>query len=47
MDPLPEYAPGPVLLTVWDSGIPPEENPCRNFCPQNERGFINTVRYHL
>lgn len=47
MDPTPEYAPKPVRLTVWRSAIPPEENPCRTFCPQNERGFINTVEYCL
>ncbi|MDU0458768.1 MAG: urea carboxylase-associated family protein [Geobacteraceae bacterium] len=47
MDPRPEYAPGPVRLTVWDSGVAPKENSCRSFCPQNERGFINTARYHL
>ncbi|MDD2897857.1 MAG: urea carboxylase-associated family protein [Desulfuromonadaceae bacterium] len=47
MDPKAEYAPGPVKLTIWDSGITPENNPCRGFCPQNERGFINTGRYHL
>lgn len=47
LDPKAEYAPGPVKLTVWDSGVTPEENPCRSFCPQNERSFINTGRYHL
>lgn len=46
MDPKPEYAPGPVQLTVWRSELAAETNPCRSFCPQNERGFINTVRYH-
>lgn len=45
MDPNPEYAPKPVQLTQWRSAIPQEENPCRTFCPQNERGFVNTAQY--
>lgn len=45
LDPNPEYAPKPVKLTVWRSAIAPEANPCRSYCPQNERGFVNTVEY--
>lgn len=47
MDPRPDYGPGPVKLTVWNSGIAPEQNPCRSFCAQNQRGFMNTIEYHL
>ncbi len=47
LDPSPTYAPGQTKLTVWHSAIPPEQNICRSFCPQNQRGFMNTVEYHL
>lgn len=45
LDSRPEYAPKPVQLTVWRSAIAPEQNPCRTSCPQNERGFANTLDY--
>ena len=47
LDPAEDYAPKRVLLTVWDSRIPAEENPCRTSCEQNGRGFTRTQRYHL
>ena len=40
-----EFSPRPVKLTAWRSGTAPENDPCRNRCPENERGFINTERY--
>ena len=39
------YKPKPVLLTVWESGVPSEKNICRTSCEENGRGFINTQRY--
>lgn len=47
MDQNPRYEPKPVKLTVWRSDIDPEENHCRTSCPQNERGFANTVEHQL
>jgi hypothetical protein len=45
LDPTPEYAPMPVRMTAWRSGTAPADDPCRNACPENQRGFINTERY--
>ena len=39
------YSPSDILLTAWRSGIADENDVCRNSCPQNQRGFINTERY--
>jgi len=42
LDPNPEYAPKPVLLQAWRCGTPDEQDTCRNFRPENVRGFYNT-----
>lgn len=42
LDPNPEYAPKPVLLQAWRCGTPDEQDLCRNFRPENVRGFYNT-----
>lgn len=42
LDPNPEYAPKPVLLQSWCCGTPDEQDLCRNFRPENVRGFYNT-----
>ncbi len=42
LDPNPEYAPKPVLLQAWSCGTPDEQDQCRNFRPENVRGFYNT-----
>jgi len=42
LDPNPEYAPKPVLLQAWSCGVPDESDQCRNFRPENVRGFYNT-----
>lgn len=47
MDPEPAYRPRAVDLSVWRSGTAPVEDPCRNRCPENERGFTNTERLYL
>jgi uncharacterized protein len=45
LDPSTAYAPKPVRLTAWRSGTAPADDPCRNRCGENQRGFINTERY--
>lgn len=42
LDPRPEYAPKRVRLTAWRSGTPDTDDYCRNFRPENQRGFYNT-----
>jgi urea carboxylase-associated protein 2 len=42
LDPNPDYAPKPVLLQAWRCGTPDEQDHCRNFRPENVRGFYNT-----
>ena len=47
LDPSPVYAPKPVTLTVYTSSPPGPDDFCRNFRPENHRGFILTERYFL
>lgn len=47
LDPAETYQPRPVQLGIWHSGTAPAEDPCRNRCPENQRGFINTERLYL
>lgn len=42
LDPNPQYQPKPVKLTAWRSELPDEYDYCRNFRPENQRGFHNT-----
>ncbi|TAJ80978.1 MAG: urea carboxylase-associated family protein [Gallionellaceae bacterium] len=42
LDPNPQYAPKPALLQAWRSGVPNKDDHCRNFRPENVRGFYNT-----
>jgi hypothetical protein len=46
LDPKPEYQPAAIKLTAWHAGIAPANDLCRNSCPQNQRGFINTERFY-
>jgi uncharacterized protein YcgI (DUF1989 family) len=46
MDPQPAYAPKPVRLTASRAVAPGEDDYCRNFRPENRRGFENTERYY-
>jgi urea carboxylase-associated protein 2 len=39
------YAPAPVKLTAWRSGVAGRDDACRARCPENGRGFLNTERY--
>ncbi len=45
LDPKPDYQPAAVKLAAWHVGPATTDDPCRNSCPQNQRGFINTERY--
>jgi uncharacterized protein len=45
-DPKPEYKPAAVKLTAWHAGLASADDLCRNHCPQNQRGFVNTERYY-
>jgi len=42
LDPNPAYQPRPVQLTAWRCGTPDAQDHCRNFRPENARGFYNT-----
>jgi urea carboxylase-associated protein 2 len=42
LDPNPRYAPKPVSLQAWRCGTPDANDYCRNFRPENARGFYNT-----
>lgn len=39
------YNPQPVQLTAWSSGVVDEDDYCRNFRPENVRGFANTEQW--
>ncbi len=42
LDPKPEYAPGRLQLIAWHADAPGADDYCRNFRPENRRGFYNT-----
>jgi urea carboxylase-associated protein 2 len=44
LDPNPRWEPKPVQLIAWRSDPPGEDDYCRNFRPENRRGFTNTER---
>lgn len=41
------YEPSAVKLSSYYVGNAPSDDICRNSCPQNSRGFVNTERYYL
>jgi len=47
LNPSDKYLRKPVKVTI--SAVEPAaaDDPCRRFCPENERGFINTETYHI
>ena len=45
LDPNPAWSPKPVDIALWKSGTAPADDPCRDHCPENRRGFINTEHY--
>lgn len=47
LDPAPHYQPRPININVWRSGAVPADDACRNRCPENQRGFVNTERLYL
>jgi uncharacterized protein len=47
LDPNPHYQPKPVLLQAYRGALPEPDDKCRNFRPENGRGFSNTERYFL
>jgi urea carboxylase-associated protein 2 len=42
LDPNSQYLPKPVHLQAWHCGTTQENDYCRNFRPENKRGFYNT-----
>ncbi len=47
LDPDPVYRPRGIRITAMESGAVAPDDPCRNSCPENQRGFINTERLFL
>ncbi len=47
LDPHPQYAPKPVLLSIRRAATPGPDDPCRVSRPENGRGFTLTERYFL
>jgi len=45
LDPAPRYAPKPVALEVLRGEPVRPDDPCRQACPENERGFTLTEQY--
>jgi urea carboxylase-associated protein 2 len=39
------YAPAGALLQAFRAAPPAKDDACRNHCPENARGFVNTERY--
>ena len=47
LDPNRAYQPRSIQISVHRTQSPADNDFCRNFRPENERGFINTERYFL
>lgn len=47
LDPKTNYQPSAVKLSAYHADIAAANDVCRNSCPQNSRGFVNTERYYL
>lgn len=47
LDTNPQYQPKPVRLEAYRGALPDQDDKCRNFRPENGRGFTNTERYFL
>ncbi len=43
----PTYSPKPILAGIYKVPPPADDDLCRNSCPENGRGFINTERYFM
>lgn len=46
LNPSAEYLNKPVRVTIAPCEPAGQDDPCRLFCPENERGFINTETYN-
>ncbi|MGD9948570.1 MAG: urea amidolyase associated protein UAAP1 [Desulfobulbus sp.] len=46
LNPSPAYLRKPVRITSFPCAPAKGDDPCRLFCPENERGFINTADYY-
>jgi hypothetical protein len=46
LDPGPAYQPAAVRLSAWRAAPVASDDRCRNACPENQRGFVNTERYY-
>ncbi len=47
LNPSSSYLAKPVKVTIAECTPAAADDPCRTFCPENERGFIATDQYHL
>jgi hypothetical protein len=47
LDPNPRYEPRPVHLTALQAAPVAADDECRQHCPENHRGFVNTERLFL
>jgi urea carboxylase-associated protein 2 len=45
LDPSPKWDPRPIDLVIWNSDPVTEDDLCRNWRPENRRGFANTETY--
>lgn len=47
LNPSLEYLRKPIKVTIYKVGPAAEDDACRMYCPENQRGFINTANYYL
>ena len=47
LDPNPAYNPKPIDLQIRRTPTPGDDDFCRNSCPENTRGFINTENFFV
>lgn len=47
MNPSDGYLRKPVQVSIFTSLPAAKDDPCRHFCPENGRGFVNTEAYHI
>ncbi len=48
LNPAKSYQEKPIQVTILSTCSPVRpDDPCRTFCPENKRGFVNTEHYHL
>jgi len=47
LNPSREYLRRPQKITLLATAPAAADDPCRHFCPENERGFINSENYYL